>query len=238
MGTLGQLSTGHFAGLIQRYGETPSAYYRRVGPCPRSHHQVVTGFGPDPTCPLCGGVGELFELADLDQIIATSAASGKVVLQSALTSKQKQPIEKVTGEMQCSYLPDDYEMAEGDRLIIGSRDSWFQENRIHLPGGTGSGTDYLRYWPLLQIGAVYDADGLVSPSVYGIDATTRGLTFGGTITAGDPYVVRYRYRPQWQVVPSSHLHRVQASNGDRFPNRCLLRQWQGLPTDVKVGQEL
>lgn len=232
MGTRGQLNTRHFARFLQRNGERPLRYLRRVGPCPNTHNRAIGLYNTDPTCALCGGVGEVFREVDLAPVWERSPAHGKLALVNALLSKQKQPLELVTGELQCTYLPDDYPLADGDRLYLRSRDAW--TSQLLVVSETG-GTDYLRLSPVLQIAAVYTADGELDASLYRVSDDERGVTWDASVTQGTQVTLRYQFRPVWMVVAGTQLSRIEADNGDRFPNRCLLRMWQGLDLDVREG---
>ena len=236
-GFRGQLSTEAFEGLLLRNGEQPVGYWQRIGPCPNTHRNVLTGATPNPDCALCGGTMEVFQEADLAGIIAASPANGKVLLVNALTQRTKTPVELQAGDIQCSYLPGDYEMADGDRLLLATRDRWHMQLLQRDTDRSGSLTDFLRYWPVLAVGAIFGASGVVDPAEYTVSTDERGITWAddATTVAGDQITVRYRYRPQWIVVENSHHRRIEADDGSRFPNKCVLRQWQGLPTDAKEG---
>lgn len=224
------MQTEHFDRFVKRNGEIPLSYMRRLGPCPNTHRNVVTGFEPDGDCALCGGVGEIFESVDMGEIIAGSRCGGKMMLVNASLSKQKQPIELAVGDLQCTYLPDDYDMASGDRLTLNSRDEWATESLVRGAGDT----DPLRYWPILSIRAVVSEDGSVSSSDYQVSSDGRSVEWLTSIDVGKQYTIRYRYRPQWVVADGSHLRRIEPTVGtDRFPNRCILRLWQANDTDVK-----
>jgi hypothetical protein len=237
MGLKGNLDTAHFAALLKRNGEPLYRYLSRVGPCPHDHNHSLTGFRPDGDCPLCGGTGEVFESLDLDQIGAASAAGGKVLLLNALETKKRQPIELTTNQAQCSFLPTDYPMAEGDRLQFLTRDAWHSELFTFNPDADDAVTGQrLRYWPVLEVQSVYTRDGKLSPALYAISDNEQAVTFTeGAVAAGAQVTVKYRYRKQWVVVTESTLDRVAADNGDRFPSRCILKSWSYAPLDAQEG---
>lgn len=228
MGSLGQLHTAHFASLIVRYGELPHAWYRRVGPCPNPHLDQVGGFAPDGACALCDGSGTLWE----EMALPTRGQSqGKLLLTSANRKNISALLEIAVGDLVCSYLEEDYSLAERDRLVLASREFVFTEK---ITRGSGA-KDRLRHNPVTRVDRVFTAAGAVG-SGYAVSGDALGVQWFGGPSVGTDYVIRYRYRPSYVVIGGSHLHRVEASNGDRFPSRVVLRVWHQGPLDGNDGQ--
>jgi len=180
-------------------------------------------------------VGEIYQNVDMTALIANSKAGGKLAIVNVTVGRHDQPAKLEAGLLTCTYLVTDYEMADGDLVTLGSRDEWGTENRIRDRGNFGSDTDILRYFPILEIQVVVSqhAKEPVTSDFYQVSADGRGITFpnDAAVAPGEQYTVRYRFRPQWTVVEDSHSRQIEATNGDRFPNTCLLRMWQGLELD-------
>jgi hypothetical protein len=237
MGRLGQLNTAHFLVRLKRYGKVPLAWYRRAGACPRDHVGTVTGFriGQDPTCPMCGGTGELM----IPMALPVSGLSeGKVLLYGALIGKAKSPIQEDVGDLQVSFLAEDYPFGEGDRIVLPSREKVASEEILR---GSGS-KDRLRYPQAKQVLSVYkEASSLAAGAVtsgYALSDNGTTITWSSGITAGEQYAIAYVYRPTYEVVAGSLHLRETATDGSQFPSHLTMRLWEWSPVDRNANLAL
>lgn len=224
-GQLGDLDTGEFAELIEEFGELPVRWYRDAGPCPNTHNDPVLGssggYGSTAlACPLCFGTSRLIKNMALP---LTGRTSGKILCQNAMVGRSRSPIQLEGGEVICTFIEDDYPLAEGDRLLLGSRVSDYAELIKH----TGDAYDALRYTPVHSILNVTlpPPTGEVT-SGFAVQAASLGITWSsGAPTVGSQYTVRYRYYAVFVVATGGIHRRVRATNGAAFPSRAVLRQF-------------
>ena len=227
MGNLGNLRTEEFAFLLAEGGEVPAAYYQRVGPCPAGHVDRQSGYSPDSTCSLCHGTGTLY----VAQTLPTQGETGgKVLILGLDVRKAKNPLDMQAGDLFCTYLEDDYPFAEGDHLVLSSRELTQTQK---LKRGSGA-SDWLRRSHITRIDAIYTAAGAFAGSK-AVGGDGHSVVPAGSLAAGTDYTIRYRYRPRYTVMASSALHRVPAGDGSRFPSRVLLRLWDESPIDAAGG---
>jgi len=226
MGTLGQLRTEHFEHLIESYGEVPAYWLRFEGECPVCHHPR-TGFSLNPACTVCGGVGVLWKQMTLP---TTGPTGGKLVLQNAQLVKVKAPILLQDGDVYCTYLHTEYPFEEGDRIILDTREVRFTQQLLR---GSGA-SDTLKHWPVTRIQAVYKSTGEVTTG-FAVSTDERGITWTSGPAAGSVYTVSYWYYPTLFIVSGSFHRRVEATDGDLFPYRVVMRIWAQAPTDMAEG---
>jgi hypothetical protein len=233
MGFLGQLSTEAFARLVATLGEVPSAYYRKVGPCPNPTHMDAVGGSMRtlPTCPLCGGCGELFKVMPIP---LTGPTGGKVVCQQAMVGTRRYPFVVQGGEVVCTFLETEYPFHDGDRIALSTRPDTVD---ITYERETGDPVDRLMYTPVTEILTVYRGDTLTEVTT-GFQPSEDGLGIQWTGTApvkGTMITLVYRYDTTWAILGGSQHRRVRATNGDVFPSRVLMAKWMQRDSDRAPG---
>lgn len=234
MGKLGLLRTDVFDRMVRWFGEVPSFWYQRVGPCPVAHNDVVRGFSPNNACAICGGTNTAYRLTTAR---STALTGGRVLTVNLDQQRLEQPfaVPLEAGDVFCAWIDTEYPFAEGDRLGLPTRMADFAEELVR---GTGSG-DRLRFTPALEVLAVYTPSGVLTSSAYALSADGLTLTFSGASApaAGTQYTVRYRYRPSYIFVAQSFQRFPAASNGDLFPTLGVLRLFEQSQIDRKTGDQ-
>lgn len=239
MGNLGNLRTQDFNAKIKKYGVIPAFWFQRIGPCPAAHVDTFGGFTPNVDCPLCGGTGEVYR--EIAVPPSTDLTGGRILANVFNSTKHPFPIEIRTGDMRTAFVEDEYPFAEGDKVGLPDRTGDASEN---LNRGAGE-SDRLRFWPLLEILAVYTGDGEFNEDSYVISQDKRSIQFSGTNGPISPtdtmaedaqYTVRYRFRPNFIFVKDSFLRRPNATNGDMFPTEAVLRPYNQNPMDQKDSE--
>jgi uncharacterized protein YbaR (Trm112 family) len=233
---LGFLDPAEFAALIAEFGEVPYRWYRDVGPCPNAHNDAVLGGGAQMgttalACPICKGTTRI--VREMEVPLA-GRALGRLLLQQAQIGRTRAPIELEGGEIICTYIEDDYPLADGDRLVLSSRISDFSELRRRGEGAD----DRLRHSPVASILNVYlpPPTGELSGG-FGVSDDATGVFWGTTgPPAGTQYTIRYRYYATFQVAAGSHHRRVRAKDGSSFPSRCVLQKFEQANFDTPGGQ--
>jgi hypothetical protein len=231
VGKLAQLDTTVFANEIKRVGKVPERWFRRLGPCPRHKSGRNTfNFDPlaDPDCSLCGNTGWLFEEQAVD---TTGGSGGRLMVYQATDRNKKSPVELLGGDMVCSFMPDEFAIAEGDRFVLASRLFTHTEQIRLVPGQLAYP---LLFTPVRVIEAVYGEAGKLDPATYSLGGSGTVLTFTGLPT-GEVVTTRYRFRPTFVVLEGSVHHRETATNGDYFPSRCIFRLWRNHQLDTREG---
>lgn len=230
VGNLGDLEVAEFAELVADVGEVPLRWLRRIGDCSRCG-QNIGGFNRrDPSCPVCGGTGTIFREGDLP---LDSLTEGKIIAQNAMIGRTRMPVALQEGDLVVTYMSGDYPLGDGDRFILPSRRQTHSER---LARGAGT-EDKLQYTPVYGIYYVYGQDAEIITG-WGLSADSRSVVWdfnAGNPQAGTQYTVLYEYHPEWVIAGGSQHQRVRANTGESFPNRVVMRMFQGAPWDVKSG---
>lgn len=228
MGVLGSMPTAPFVEQVRAFGEVPTFWEQRIGPCPNALHMGATSrFSPNTSCPVCGGTGTAYRAGTLP-------AGAKIMSVEFHYSQWVTTVEIQAGDLFAIWLESEFPLAEGDRLALPSRRL---DQSEFLVRGTGAG-DTLRLTPTLEILGIYTASGVLTSAAYAISGDGKQITFSGPSApaAGTPYTARYRYRPSYIVAPQSMQKLPQATNGDYFPTLGVLRLFNQSPTDRKTGE--
>lgn len=227
---VGQLQTQHFLRALRRYGRVPVQWLRYLGPCPNSHNDPYRGFAMDLTCALCGGTGRLYQEMDLP----TGAPSGgRLHSFNQVRREVREPVPGVAARLYLSYLPDEYSLGAGDRLILDLRE---YEARELLKRGAGEG-DYLRYPVATLVRAVYGRAGELTAG-YALNGTGTQILWDGGPTVGHGYTLAYAFRPTYEVAADGQSQRNPLPDGSRFPSRVTLNLWQQTDVDTEADTVL